>query len=817
MSDDINVGLRIDLKGDLQQQLVGVRGQFSQMQQMTKVMSLASLGQSLGHLGQQAHRLTDDLKRPYIEFEREMVSVRARMLGISAAQYQELRQQAKELGATTIFTSQQVAQGMNKLAMAGFDADEIKASIADVTAFVQANDIDFGTGADIATDIGTAFGYQAGELGEVMDVLTLAASSANTDISMLGETMKYAAADAKSLGLSLEETTAMAGLLANAGIKGSLAGTRLKEMIKSLAVPDDAANEALDRLGIKVYDDAGKMRSITKLLRDVNQATKGLKQKQRAKEINTIFGERGSAGILTLMSQGQDEFEKFLALLEKSAEGTVRKMQDIMAKSLAAGLAGINSRKEALFSTITEHGREQLVGIQQLKIGFLDHLNNIAKENSVLSGRISLATQLLSDIGGVLTSSGAVLSTVLSGFTALSMYKNQRAVQSLAANPQGILGGVSPSQPLPVWVVNNSKQGSVASSALPVALGAESGNSKGTTKSGFWYGKKGHALKGGLASLAFGGVSMGLEALAIRQSKLSGEEQEKAYKSVFNRNAWGMFGSTAGAVIGSVIAPGIGTVIGGSLGQFVGDIVAGLKEHQKTDKTQYKKFLKQQQSQYKARNDQNYDPLTGIRSGFGKYVNKEYDSSIDDVRALMGPRNDLMIYEQTGQLRGELQKWIGENIATPELMATELMNMASDIQNSGIGQEFLPTIKEYTGEGQSVFDVQAPFLEMFAAQLPQDFIESDRYKNAIQGINQDILNRLEKDKGVDTKQYIPDLAKALNQFNFDKTQKKEEATQQGLELQRQIHVEIQRGNELTNDMLKKLENRPFVLKVGGSP
>ena len=124
-------------------------------------------------------------------------------------------------------------------------------------------------------------------------LLTLAASSANTDISMLGETMKYAAADAKSLGLSLEETTAMAGLLANAGIKGSLAGTRLKEMIKSLAVPDDAANEALDRLGIKVYDDAGKMRSISSLLRETNQVTKGLTQEQRAEEINTIFGERG--------------------------------------------------------------------------------------------------------------------------------------------------------------------------------------------------------------------------------------------------------------------------------------------------------------------------------------------------------------------------------------------------------------------------------------------------------------------------------------------------------------------------------------------
>ncbi|MEM9424355.1 MAG: phage tail tape measure protein [Spirochaetota bacterium] len=236
--------------------------------------------------------------------------------------------------------------------------------MAGVTAFVQANGIDFGTGADIATDIGTAFGYGAGELGEVLDVLTLGANSANTDIAMLGETMKYAAADAHSLGLSLQETTAMAGILANAGIKGSMAGTTLKETVKSLAVPDDKAKEVLERLKIKVYDEQGRRRDLTTLLREVNEATQGLSQEQKAADIQAIFKERGARGILTLMSQGQDAFEEFLAALQSSAAGTVKRMQDIMAESLAAGLAGINSRKEALFTTITESGRKQLVGIQ---------------------------------------------------------------------------------------------------------------------------------------------------------------------------------------------------------------------------------------------------------------------------------------------------------------------------------------------------------------------------------------------------------------------------------------------------------------------
>ena len=535
---DIQVGVRINLAGNLPQQLSGIKSQFTDLSNTTRVISLATLSQSLSSLSLQTKNLSENLKRPFVEFEREMASIRARMLDVSDDSFARLREQAKELGATTIFTSTQIAQGMDKLAMAGFQANEIQASIADVTAFVQANRIDFATGADIATDIGTAFSYEAGEISEVLDVLTYAANSSNTNVSMLGETMKYVAADANNLGLSLQQTVTMAGIVANAGIKGSMGGTTLKEMVNAIAAPDDKAKKVLERLKIKVYDDAGEMREIEDVLRDINDATKNLTQQQRKEDIQAVFKDRGSRGILTIMSQGQDAFEEFLDSVYHKSNETVIKAQEVMAKSLAAGLAGIQSRKEALFTTITESGREQLAGVQKIKIGFLDHLNNIAKENTVLSGHVSLATQLLSDIGGVLTSGGAVLSTILSGFTALSTFRSQKAVEGMAQNPLGL----QPGQPLPVWVVNNSGQATQATTPRNSTVMTGGRVSPKTQRQS----KIGAGIKGGLISLGFNAASLGMQAIAIKSSDLNEKAQKRALKDTFSRSAWGIFGGAAG-------------------------------------------------------------------------------------------------------------------------------------------------------------------------------------------------------------------------------------------------------------------------------
>src|SRR5699024_449046 len=160
--------------------------------------------------------------------------------------------QARELGQTTQFTASQAADGMKYLAMAGLDANEIMAAMPGMLDLAVAGNLDLGTTADIASDTMAAFGLEASEATRVADVLAKTATSSNTNIEMLGDTMKYVAPVARTAGMSLEETSAMAGLLANVGIKSSQAGTTMKSMLLKLANPSAKASNLLSDLGVSV-------------------------------------------------------------------------------------------------------------------------------------------------------------------------------------------------------------------------------------------------------------------------------------------------------------------------------------------------------------------------------------------------------------------------------------------------------------------------------------------------------------------------------------------------------------------------------------
>ena len=815
---DIQVGVRINLAGNLTNQLEGIKKQFSGLSDATRVIGLSTLSQSLASISASTKELTKELKRPFIEFESAMASMRARIQGVSDDSYAQIRNQAKELGATTIFTSTQIAQGMDKLAMAGFQAKEIASSIADVTAFVQANKIDFATGADIATDIGTAFQYEANQITEVLDVLTKAANSSNTNIEMLGETMKYVSADARSLGLSLQETSAMAGIIANAGIKASMAGTTLKETINSLAVPDDKAQQVLERLKIKVYDEAGEMRSIVDILRDLNNATEDLTQQQRKQDIQSIFKDRGSRGILNLMSQGQDAFEEFLDSLLHSADGTVRTMQEMMSKSLAAGLLGIQSRKEALFASITEGGREQLLGVQKLKIGFLDGLNNIAKENTVLSSRISLATQLLSDVGGAIASSGAVLTTILSGFTALNTFRSQKAVEEIARNPLGL----KPGQPLPVWVVNSTAQAATAGIPLQGRGANTVATADAATKKAFpsnRFRKLKSATKFGAVTLGLNGLSIGLEAIAIKTSNLNEQAQKRALKDTFNRNAWGLFGSTAGAVIGSVVSPGIGTAIGAALGQGLGDWFGGKTEESKTDEGKYKTFIRKQKTEYNERNEISFFAETFWDEGIPYPMKKSPPSRtllIDTTSSINLPQGPNTSIEDIKYITKGIKEWLDLNIQTPELAADQLTNWANQIINKpNLAEHFKTIITPYQDElGEMLVEVQAPFLDMMRDVLPEEYIESESYSSFIQGVEKNLTHLYKQGRNIDARKYIPQLAEEYNKWKYEQTEAENKQDEEAAKYQGEMLNEVRALIKVNEAMLDELKNKPAALRAG---
>ncbi|WP_309304459.1 phage tail tape measure protein [Brevibacillus laterosporus] len=262
------------------------------------------------------------------DFESSMSRVAA-LSSASAGDLAKLTTKAKELGASTVFSASQAAEGMQFLAMAGYKTNEIIAAMPGLLDAAAAGQTDLGTTADIVSNILSGFGIAAGDTGRVADVLTKAFTSANVDLQMLGYTMKYAAPWAKALGVSLEETAAAAGILGNAGIQAEQAGTTLRGLFARFAKPPKEAAEALDKLGVKLFDSKGKMKSLATILGDLQNAMKGMSSEQKTSLASIIAGLEAGSGFLALMDAGPDKLRKFTKELENSggAAGRVAKVQ----------------------------------------------------------------------------------------------------------------------------------------------------------------------------------------------------------------------------------------------------------------------------------------------------------------------------------------------------------------------------------------------------------------------------------------------------------------------------------------------------------
>ncbi|MED1910781.1 phage tail tape measure protein [Brevibacillus laterosporus] len=280
------------------------------------------------------------------DFESSMSRVAA-LSSASAGDLAKLTTKAKELGASTVFSASQAAEGMQFLAMAGYKTNEIIAAMPGLLDAAAAGQTDLGTTADIVSNILSGFGIAAGDTGRVADVLTKAFTSANVDLQMLGYTMKYAAPWAKALGVSLEETAAAAGILGNAGIQAEQAGTTLRGLFARFAKPPKEAAEALDKLGVKLFDSGGKMKSLATILGDLQNAMKGMTSEQKTSLASIIAGLEAGSGFLALMDTGPDKLRKFTKELENSA-GTAGRVSKIQLDNFNGSLVELESALEGV-------------------------------------------------------------------------------------------------------------------------------------------------------------------------------------------------------------------------------------------------------------------------------------------------------------------------------------------------------------------------------------------------------------------------------------------------------------------------------------
>ena len=291
--------------------------------------------------------------RPAIQFERAMAGVGA-VARADEDQLARLTATARELGATTAWSASEAAEGMRFLAMSGFGVNDTVAAMPGMLNLASAGAVGLGQASDIATNILSGFRMEAAEMGRLGDVLTNTFTSSNTDLAMLGETMKQVAPNAAGLGVSLEQTAAMAGKLGDAGIQGSQAGTALRAMFIRMASLPKPAEEALEELGVKTMDASGNLRDLPTVLAEVQAALKPFGSGRQAKLITDIFGmEASSAATVLLQQAGSGALQSYAeslaetgsaarvaARLNDNTGGALKRLQSI-AESLAISFGTI--------------------------------------------------------------------------------------------------------------------------------------------------------------------------------------------------------------------------------------------------------------------------------------------------------------------------------------------------------------------------------------------------------------------------------------------------------------------------------------------
>ncbi len=270
------------------------------------------------------------------DFEAQMSRVKA-ISGATGDTFEQMKQQAIDLGAKTAFSAKESAAGMENLASAGFNAQEIMKAMPGLLDLAAVSGGDVALASENTATALRGFGLEASEAGHVADVFARAAADTNAEVGDMGEALKYVAPVANSMGISLEETAAAIGIMSDAGIKGSQAGTTLRGALSRLARPTKAMQDTMDNLGVSFYDADGKMKPLKTQVELLKKAFEGLTPEQQQNALVTLYGQESLSGMMALIDKGPDSLGKLTKSLKDSdgaADDMARTMQDNMNSSI---------------------------------------------------------------------------------------------------------------------------------------------------------------------------------------------------------------------------------------------------------------------------------------------------------------------------------------------------------------------------------------------------------------------------------------------------------------------------------------------------
>ena len=333
------------------------------------------------------------------DFESMMSQVKA-ISGATGQAFDDLTAKAQEMGATTKFTATESAEAFNYMAMAGWKPQQMIDGISGIMSLAAASGEDLGTTSDIVTDALTAFGLQAGDAGHFADVLAQASANANTNVSMLGESFKYVAPVAGAMNYSVEDTSLALGLMANASIKGSMAGTALKTSLANMAAPTDSMAAAMDKYGISLTDSEGNMKSLRGVIDTLRGSLGGLSETEQTAAASTIFGKEAMAGMLAIINASEEDYNKLSTAIGNSkdaAEGMADTMLDNLKGSFTLMQSAIEGTENAFGKRLSPYLRGIAGGITDMMPEITDGINAVM---DVVDDKIAGVKRKITDMTG---------------------------------------------------------------------------------------------------------------------------------------------------------------------------------------------------------------------------------------------------------------------------------------------------------------------------------------------------------------------------------------------------------------------------------
>jgi TP901 family phage tail tape measure protein len=341
--------------------------------------------------------------RVFSGFDDQMRAVKG-VVGATGKEFDMLTEKAKFLGRTTSYTAAQVASAMLELGRAGFSAVEINNSIAGVMNLARATGTSLPEAADISSSSLRSFGLEADQAGRVADVLTAAANNSAQTLIDLGESMKYVAPVAAEFGLSIEETSKVLGALANFGIKGSMAGTTLKQIMVQLAKPDKIAD--LKAMGVAATDSSGTFRNLSDILRDLGAAMEGMPNSKRLAIMADLFDQRAMAGGIKLTAAAFDRLNNAI----DNAAGTAAKTAAVMDSGIGGAFRRLWSAVEGIAISVGDSLAPFLSLLADKFAEISTKIEGFISRNKILVGVVSSIAFGLIAVGGSLVAFGALVS-----------------------------------------------------------------------------------------------------------------------------------------------------------------------------------------------------------------------------------------------------------------------------------------------------------------------------------------------------------------------------------------------------------------------